>query len=54
MKFWNTKIEHKADYPLKCGDNLLFSLLESRGIDEKDYDEFLNPLDNKLQSPYVF
>ncbi len=54
MKIWNTKIEYKADCPIKADDSLLFSLLKSRGIEEKDFDEFLNPLDNELQSPYVF
>lgn len=49
MKNWNIKLD--------LGDSkgkTLESLLKSRGIDEKDYEEFLNPLENNLSSPYVF
>ena len=46
MKNWNIKTK-KSNF-------LLQSLLNARGIEEKDFDEFLNPLECKLASPYIF
>ncbi len=46
MKIWNIKTEQN--------DFILQSLLNARGIEEKEFDEFLNPLEYELSSPYIF
>ncbi len=55
MKFWNIKIknENRADNSSK-GSSLLYSILKSRGLGENEYEDFLNPLNTSLSSPYVF
>ncbi len=64
MNIWNVKIqnsENKADNPSKkdgllCDtkDFVLNSILKSRGIEESELEEFLNPVDTPLSSPYIF
>lgn len=56
MKFWNIKNqnENKADGSLDAKDSLLCSVLKSRGLEESEFEDFLNPLNVSLSSPYIF
>lgn len=53
-KIWNIKIKNKADDSSKMKDSLLYSVLKSRGIEESEYEDFLNPLNISLSSPFIF
>lgn len=56
MKYWNIKTENenKAGDSLKTKDSLLCSVLKSRGLEESEFEDFLNPLNVSLSSPYIF
>ncbi len=56
MKFWNIKTENenKAGNSLQTKDSLLCSVLKSRGLEESEFEDFLNPLNVSLSSPYIF
>ncbi len=57
MKIWNIKTkknEDKAGNSSKKEDDLLCALLKSRGLTESEFEEFLNPLNCVLSSPYIF
>ncbi len=53
-KIWNIKIKNEADNSSKCENGLLHSVLKSRGLMESEYEDFLNPLNVPLSSPYIF
>ncbi len=54
MKFWNIKIKNEADGSYKDENSLLHCLLKSRGLEENEFENFLNPLEAELSSPYIF
>ena len=54
MKIWNIKNENKAGESSKKEDSLLYTLLKTRGLAENEFEEFLNPLETELSSPYIF
>lgn len=53
MKFWNIKIKDEADSSKNKG-GLLHCVLKSRGLEEAEFGDFLNPLNVSLSSPYIF
>lgn len=56
MKIWNIKTKKNDNKAGKSSkeDDLLCTLLKSRGLAENEFEEFLNPLNCALSSPYIF
>jgi len=59
MKFWNIKIQNnnEAGNSLEKSnkkESLLHCVLKSRGLEESEFKDFLNPLDVEISSPYIF